>query len=58
MFNVLMKDKRRSHTGVDPGFREGGGGLKIIFTMGEGMEGHATPIRGQVRFVTFPFICM
>ena len=43
MLNVLMKEKRRFHTGVVPGFGGGGGGcLKIILTMGgEGMGGRA-----------------
>ena len=34
------------------------GGLKIIFTMGEGTEGRTPPIRGLARFFTFPFIYM
>ena len=48
--------KVREGTGVDPGFREGG--LKIIFTMGEGTGGRAPLIGGLVRFFTFPSIYM
>ena len=45
--------------GANPRFLErGGGGLKIIFTMGEDMGGCAPPTRGLVRFFTFPFVYM
>ena len=58
MFNVLMKDKKEIPYRGGSWILGGEGGSKIIFTMGEGMGGHATPIGGQVRFFTFPFIYM